>query len=100
LIPEGAWGCSSMGERSVRIRKVGGSSPLSSTMVTSRETPVGVFADGSYVARVYSFAYHERHKEVKSCATERCSTPPGPEGSNGRLTVSCDTVGLALRDLA
>ena len=22
--------------------------------------------------------------EVKSCATVRCSTPPGPEGSNGR----------------
>ena len=29
--------------------------------------------------------------EVKSCATRRCSTPPGPEGSNGRQRVLCDT---------
>jgi len=34
--------------------------------------------------------------EVKSCATRRCSTPPGPEGSNGRQTVLCDTGKLDL----
>ena len=34
--------------------------------------------------------------EVKSCATRRCSTPPGPEGSNGRHTVLCDTGKLDL----
>jgi len=34
--------------------------------------------------------------EVKSCATRRCSTPPGPEGSNGRHTLLCDTGKLDL----
>jgi hypothetical protein len=34
--------------------------------------------------------------EVKSCATRRCSTPPGPEGSNGRQRVLCDTGALDL----
>ena len=34
--------------------------------------------------------------EVKSCAARRCSTPPGPEGSNGRHTVLCDTGKLDL----
>ena len=34
--------------------------------------------------------------EVKSCATKRCSTPPGPEGSNGRQRVLCDTGKLDL----
>ncbi len=34
--------------------------------------------------------------EVKSCATERCPTPPGPEGSNGQHTVLCDAEKLDL----
>ena len=34
--------------------------------------------------------------EVKSCATERCLTPPGPEGSNGRQKVLCDAGKLDL----
>ena len=34
--------------------------------------------------------------EVKSCATERCPTPPGPEGSNGQQRVLCDTGKLDL----
>jgi hypothetical protein len=37
-----------------------------------------------------------RYCEVKSYATERCSTPPGPEGSNGRHTVLCDVGKLGL----
>ena len=34
--------------------------------------------------------------EVKSCATERCPTPPGPEGSNGQQRVLCDAGKLDL----
>ena len=48
-------GCSSMGERSVRIRKVGGSSPLSSTTVTSWEAPVSVVGKGFFCLKNFSF---------------------------------------------
>ncbi len=55
------WGAvAQLGERLVRNEEVVGSIPISST-----EKRVSI--------------------EVKSCATVSSLTPPGPEGSNGRL---------------
>jgi hypothetical protein len=58
-----------LGERLVRNEEAVGSIPISSTAVLL----------------VYSMFLRVVDIEVKSCATVRSSTPPGPEGSNGRL---------------